>query len=227
MKQYFTREYIMRNRKQILRRAAVLIIAAAAIFVFIFRTGDKEKVTVEKSQITAEAKTETGKKSVKKIIVDVSGQVKAPQVIEIKAGSRISDAIAAAGGLTDKADISGVNRAAELSDGEKIYIPAKGEGQQNGQSGASSASQDGGTGISAGSSSGSSAGSSSASPQKISINSASNSELQELTGVGPAIAEKILLYRSKNGGFKSLEDLKNVSGIGDKTFEKLKDQITL
>lgn len=224
MREFFTREYIIRNRKQILRRAVVLIIAAAAIFVFINRTGEKEKVTVEKSQITAEAKTETSQKSVKKIIVDVSGQVKAPQVIEIKAGSRISDAIAAAGGLTDKADISGVNRAAELNDGEKIYIPAKGESQQ---SGAAAGSQNGSTGISAGSPSGTSAGSGSAASPKISINSASNSELQELTGVGPAIAEKILLYRSKNGGFKSLEDLKNVSGIGDKTFEKLKDQITL
>ena len=62
---------------------------------------------------------------------------------------------------------------------------------------------------------------------KININTADSTQLQEITGIGPATAQKIIDYRTSNGRFKSIEDIKNVSGIGDKTFEKMKDQITV
>ncbi|MEA4921765.1 MAG: helix-hairpin-helix domain-containing protein [Eubacteriaceae bacterium] len=214
MKNYFTKEYIAENKVKLFKRGIVVLIALAAVFVFFFRTGDPDEIPVEKSKVTAEAHTE---KEEKTIIVDVSGQVNTPQVIELKSGSRVSDAIDKAGGLTEKADISNINRAAEIKDGEKIYIPAKGE---NAEAAASGTASQAGSGTEAGTSAQAASG-------KVNINSASNSELQTLTGVGPATAEKILLYRSQNGGFKKLEDLKNVNGIGDKTFEKLKDHITI
>lgn len=214
MKKYFTKEYILANKKQMLRYGILVIIAMAALFVFVFKTGDSESIPLEKTQV--EASTEKEENTAKTIIVDVSGQVNVPQVIELDSGSRVSDAIDAAGGLTEKADISGINRAAEISDGEKIYIPAKGE--TNSQVNGSTIQGDGSAGTS---------GTSSVEKGKININTASNSELQTLNGVGPATAEKILLYRSKNGNFTKLEDLKNVNGIGEKIFEKLKPYITI
>ena len=129
------------------------------------------------------------------VVVDIGGQVVAPQVLELPARSRISDAIEAAGGLTKKADLTSINRAQILTDGEKIYIPAKGENPAAG------------TG-------------------RININTADSTQLQEITGVGPATAEKIIAYRQKTP-FKKIEDLMNVSGIGEKTFQKMKEQVTI
>ena len=144
------------------------------------------------------------------IYVDVGGEVKDPSVVELPDGSRVTDAITAAGGLTELADLTDINRAAFVSDGEKIYIPSQvSELEDDGLS-----AGEGGDGGTAKSSDG-----------RININTADSTQLQELTGVGPATAEKIIDYRKQNGRFQSIEDIKNVSGIGDKTYEKLKDHI--
>ena len=140
------------------------------------------------------------------IIVDVGGAVKVPQVVELAPDSRVADAVAAAGGLLETADTAGINQAAFLTDGEKVYIPEKGE-ELSGLEGISGLEQ------------------ASSGESKVNINTATSEELQTLNGVGPATAEKILDYRTSNGSFKTIEDLKNVDGIGDKTFEKLKEHI--
>ena len=106
-----------------------------------------------------------------------------------------------AGGFTDKADKSSLNLAKQLEDGEQILIPDI--GASSGGSVSGSMSSDG----------------------KININTADLAALQTLSGVGPATAQKIIDYRTANGKFKTIEDIKKVSGIGDKTFQKFKDKI--
>jgi competence protein ComEA len=148
-----------------------------------------------------------------KIMVDVKGQIKQPGVYLSTAGERVIDVISRAGGLTDQADQSQVNFAEHLQDEMVIYIPALGEESLNapGPSGGS-LSPSGGQGTN---------------QSRININKADEMELQNLPGIGPAKATAIIEYRNSSGPFKSIEDLKNISGIGDKTFEKLKELINV
>ncbi len=147
-----------------------------------------------------------------KIMVDVKGQVKQPGVYESNTGERIMDVIGRAGGLTEQADQTQVNLAEHVQDAMIIYIPSKGE------EGASTPSSSGGNMAADGTSQ---------NQGKININKADEQELQNLPGIGPAKAAAIIDYRNTGGPFKTIEDLKNVSGIGDKTFEKLKDLLVV
>jgi len=147
-----------------------------------------------------------------KIMVDVKGQIKQPGVYQANTGERVIDVISRAGGLTDKADQGMVNFAEHVKDEMIIYIPAKGE------TGISSPiTSSGNPGLSVGSQK----------EAKININKADETELQNLPGIGPAKAAAIIEYRNTSGPFKAVEDLKSISGIGDKTFEKLKDLIAI
>lgn len=142
-----------------------------------------------------------------KITVEIKGEVKNPDVYEIDDGSIIRDLINMAGGLTEEANIDGINRAEKIKANQLIVIPNK--DNENNNIGSISVS----TGVS--------------SDGIININTATISELQNITGVGEVKAQSIINYREKNGGFKSIEEIKNVDGIGDKTFEKIKDQISI
>lgn len=210
MNQYFSKEFLRSNKKKIIKASAILSMVVVAFFVFVLNgTENKEKPAVvpteQETSVEGAAGEETEVRSM--ILVDVGGAVQTPKVAELEEGSRVADAIAAAGGLKDNADAAGINQAAFLTDGEKVYIPAVGE--------ETASILPGGSGIAGGS----------VANQKVNLNTATSEELQTLSGVGPATAEKILDYRSSNGAFKTIEDLKNVSGIGDKTFEKLKEHI--
>jgi len=145
-----------------------------------------------------------------KVIIDIAGEVINPGVYELKNTDRIDDALVAAGGLSGEADRDWVeinlNKAEKLYDGQKIYIPKVGESEKL-QVKSSSVL---GT-----------------SSSIIRINSASLEDLDKLNGVGPAIAQRIIDYRTTNGGFKSVEEIKLVPGIGDKMFEKIKNEIQL
>ncbi|MBQ9016485.1 MAG: helix-hairpin-helix domain-containing protein [Firmicutes bacterium] len=161
------------------------------------------------------------------VYVDIGGAVKNPMLAELPSGSRVEDAIEAAGGLKKNADMTSVNRAQILTDGEKVYIPEEGESAESGLAGgAGNGSGADGSGFGGGSS-GSTPGMVGISGGRININTADVTLLQQLTGVGPVTAQKIVDYREQNGNFQSIEDLKNVSGIGDKTFEKMKDDVTI
>lgn len=142
-----------------------------------------------------------------KITVEIKGEVKNPDVYEIDDGSIIRDLINMAGGLTQEANIDGINRAEKLRANQLIVIPNNDNANNN--IGSSSVSTGG------------------SSDGIININTATLSELQNITGVGEVKAQSIISYREKNGGFKSIEEIKNVDGIGDKTFEKIKDQISI
>ena len=130
----------------------------------------------------------------------------------LKASSRVTDAIKAAGGMTEDADAKSVNLAASLSDEEVIYVASKDENVSVvGQSDSASASEK--------------AGKTSQKDGKINLNTATSEQLQTISGIGAKRAEDIIAYRESHGGFQSVDDLKNVSGIGDKTLEKIRESI--
>ena len=148
------------------------------------------------------------------ILIHVSGSVKNDTVVTLPEGSRINDAIEAAGGLTKDADLTNINLAYILEDGEKIYIPKKGEEIVEDVSNTQSTSAN-------------TSSSSSNKTSKININKATQTELETIPGVGPSTALKIIDYRDENGKFSSIEDIRNVSGIGDAKYEKMKDYIAV
>lgn len=150
--------------------------------------------------------------SAAEVYVDVDGAVVRPGVYRLKDGARVSQAIDAAGGLTAEADVTGLNRASKITDGQKIYVPTVGEQQ--------AAAAVGGAESSAATTPG--AGSS---PGLVNINTASAAELQTLSGIGPSMAQSIIDERTKNGAFASVDDLMRVSGIGEKKLAKIKDCI--
>lgn len=152
------------------------------------------------------------------VVVHMTGCVKNPGVVKLKEGSRIEDAIEAAGGLTDDADISNVNLAYVLDDGTKIKIPSVNEiGKDD-----SYISEESGADVILNENTGGVEKSS-----IVNINKASEVELQTLPGIGASLAGRIIEYRETNGKFKSIEDIKNVSGIGEAKFDSIKDFITV
>lgn len=135
-------------------------------------------------------------------------------------GDRVYEAIEKAGGSLEEADLSKINLAYALSDGQKIYIPKKGEiiNEENSTTeyissdfGNNALIEDNNTAESRGG--------------KVNINTANQTELETLPGIGPSTAQKIIDYRSKNGKFDTIEDIQNVKGIGDGKFEDIKDNI--
>lgn len=150
-----------------------------------------------------------------KIIVYVCGAVKESKVVSLKENSRICDAIDAVGGLTKEADLTNINLAYILEDGEKIYIPKKEEEINTINN------------LNKESSSYTSYSSSELLNNKININKATQTELEAIPGIGPSTALKIINYRKENGKFTSLEDIKNVSGIGDSKYKKIKNYICI
>ena len=173
------------------------------------------------------------------IICDISGAVKMPGIYILNENARLVDLIEAAGGLSSEADIDIINQARYLTDGEKVYIPTRAETEAVG----GEATPGNGPGIntnpttnpymenavnsngSGGQSSG--VGGSQSNDGRININTATFDELQKIPGVGPVTAEKIITYRESNGGFSATEELKNISGIGEKTYKKMEEYVTV
>ena len=137
------------------------------------------------------------------VFVHVVGEVEKPGIYIVATRARVFDAIVAAGGFTKSADQSTVNLAREVSDGEQVVV------------------------LAAGTQSGSAAAQTSAQAALISLNRASQLELEALPGVGPTLAGRMIDWRTANGGFKKKEDLLKVSGIGKKMFDGMKDLVTL
>ena len=142
---------------------------------------------------------------VKKISVYLSGQVKNISVVELEDNGslHIIDAVNKAGGLTDLADTAAINMAEPLTDGQHVHIPTKEIFLQAQNISAPTAND------------------------LININTADADELATLKGIGPALAQRIIDYREQNGGFKSIDEIKNVRGVGEKKFAAFKDKITI
>lgn len=166
------------------------------------------------------------------VYVHVCGAVNDPGVYEMKQGDRIFNAVDAASGFTDEAATDYVNLAQEITDGMKITIPTEAEAEAMEEASAGPetgpieySGSSGSTGTATGSSAETAV--SGTSDGRININTADVTALTSITGIGPTRAEAIIAYREQNGAFGSIEDIKNVSGIGDSTFNKMKDEITV
>lgn len=157
------------------------------------------------------------------VVVHVSGAVAEQGVVRLPGGSRVDDALEAAGGPAPEADLTAVNLARPLTDGEQIHVPVPGEeplpspsSPPSPEAGGADGEQSGGEAAADGAGGG-----------PIDLNTASAAELEELPGVGPAIAQRIIEHRERNGPFAAVDGLLEVSGIGPATFEKLRDRATV
>lgn len=149
------------------------------------------------------------------IFVHIAGCVKKEGILELKSNSRIADAIEAAGGLNQDADLSNINLAYILEDGMKIYIPNKNEKQEN-----TLPKNDENVNTQENTNKENKI-------QKVNINTATQTELETLPGIGPSTALKILAYRKEKGKFTNKEQIKEVSGIGEAKYEKIREHITV
>ena len=150
------------------------------------------------------------------IVIHIVGAINKEGIVKLKSGDRISDAIEKAGGATENADLSKINLAYIVEDGQKINIPNKDEENTNTEY----ITTDSGNAIVENEQSAEEIG-------KVNINTATQTELETLPGIGPSTALKIIQYREENGKFDSIEDIKNVSGIGDVKYENIKDYINV
>lgn len=165
--------------------------------------GDLEEEYEQKKEDSPEQATE------EEILVDVKGAVQKPGVYKAILGERVIDVIERAGGTTDIANSSAINFAMRVADEMVLYVPSIHENIED--IATTNISSAGGGGDS----------------DKVNINKATQPELETLSGIGPSKAQAIIEYRETNGPFKSIEDIMSISGFGEKTFEKLKDSITV
>ena len=180
-------------------KVTITLIAVAAFGTYVFSSGLGQDNTVKISK-PSEPNEQSSNIESPKIYVHVAGSVKSPGIYQLDSGTRVYDAVLAAGGFTDKANQASVNMARALNDGEQLVVSSESSGAV--YEGALSSTL-------------------------ISLNQASSSQLEDLPGVGPALAGRIVDWRTANGGFKAKEDLLNVAGIGDKLFASVKDLVTL
>ncbi len=144
------------------------------------------------------------------VVVDVAGAVRRPGVYRLEGSARVDDAVERAGGPTPRADLTGVNLAAKVEDGRQYIVPERG-GEGSGA---------GGGGASAGA-----AGGAATPAQPLNLNTATADQLDQLDGVGPATAQKILAYRQSKGGFRTVDELDQVPGIGPQRLAALRDLV--
>ena len=189
----------MNNRPYNKGLAIVLIIAFLIMAALgIKLSGKEEEIVFNDSENIENGSNEIiGEDPEESIFVDIDGEVMNPGVYQLESGDRVNDAIIVAGGLTDNACTKNLNKARKLSDGEKIYISSEDENVISSNS----------SGL-------------------ININTASANELMSLPGIGQVYAQRIIDYRSSKL-FSSIEEITNVDGIGEKTFNKMKDLITI
>jgi competence protein ComEA len=146
-----------------------------------------------------------------RVVVDVSGKVRRPGVLRLASGSRVEDALRAAGGIKAGADTTGLNRARVLTDGEQVVVGAPVAAAGAGAGLPAGGEGSGGTGAGA----------------PVSLNSATPEQLDTLPGVGPVLARHIIDYRARSGGFRSVDELREVKGIGDGRFADLRPLVLL
>jgi competence protein ComEA len=194
------------------KRWYILLLAVFIVAVVIlFRNNEmieKEQGSILESEqmMTEAAEKKKEKVQPKTIVVDIKGAVARPGVYEIKDAARVNEVVAMAGGFTKEADQTKVNLAAKVHDEMMIYVPARGETNIPSIDDSLIRSND---------------------SNKIHINTASEEEILQLPGIGPAKAAAIIAYREEHGPFQKVEDLSNVTGIGEKTLEKIKEHIVV
>lgn len=194
------------DQKQLIIYGGIALIIIAVIIIYLLTQTNKEEKSYEQLQIESVGTEEKEVEIQEKIKVHIAGSVINEGIVELEEGARIADAIKEAGGTTPDANMEEVNLAYKIQDGQKIYIPntndeeveiIKEENTNKSKTGL------------------------------ININTATQTELELLTGIGPSTASKIIAYREQNGKFKTKEDLKEVPGIGESKYETIKEEITI
>lgn len=212
-------------KNKIIIAVGAIIIAITVGIYFYKTTKDNSEIEITEDNLTTNTAVENNNEIVEEenntIVVHITGEINYPGVVVLKEGARVVDAIEAGGGETDEADLSSLNLAYMLSDGEKIYVPNKEETSQESQereyiTSAKDNSEQSENGAK-----------STGTNFKININTAKQEELTQITGIGESTAKKIIEYRTQNGKFKSIEDIKNIPGIGDSKFNAMKEEITV
>jgi competence protein ComEA len=181
----------------------MILLAAAAGGIAFFYWGQPPPSPGEVEIVPAPTATPALTPTLALVRVDVAGAVLHPDVYALPQGSIVKEAILAAGGFTADADPERINQAQELKDQQQLYVPRKGEANKPLPPTANTP------------------------PGLININTATQAELETLPGIGPAIAERIIAYRESHGGFTAIEEVAEVSGIGEATFADIKDKITV
>ncbi len=208
------------------KKKYILLVLAVLAFLLFFRKNNAQpeskivgntEAKQSLSQTASKSQVAQNSSSSSTVTVDITGAIKHQGVYTLKNGARIDELIKAAGGLKPNAQLKTINRAVMLKDQDKVHIPYRGEktdpSSQTVNSQTASASQNSVSGKNDG--------------PKINLNTATAADLQKLNGIGEKKAQEIISYRQQKGQFKKIEDLMQVSGIGEKTFAKLKDQLSL
>ena len=205
----------------------ILLITFAYIYKNIYSVDESSEIIInndmqiENNLVQNEENQENNLKEEEKVVVHVIGEVNNPGVVTLKEGARIIDAINKAGGKTEEADLSKINLAYVIEDGTQIYIPRINENLNE----IELMTQDAGSSTIISNSE--TDNEENSKEVKVNINTANKEKLETLPGIGETTAQKIIDYRESNGKFNSIEDIKNVSGIGDAKFNSLKDKITV
>ncbi len=191
----------------------ILITLLVGIYLMVNKKAQVDTTMWEETSLTttAEVATDATKERTETMIyVDIKGAVKVPGIYQLKNQQRIWDALALAGGVSEEADTAQVNYAQKVKDQMIIYVPKKGESVAQSletlqESAPAQQNQE----------------------EKINVNTATEAELQTISGIGAKKAQEIIRFRDEQGPFKTIEELKNVPGIGEKTVERLKDMLTV
>ncbi|HLS93459.1 MAG TPA: helix-hairpin-helix domain-containing protein [Microbacterium sp.] len=179
-----------------------LVALAATVGIGIWRSASRPALEVPPAAVSAGPTPSAGASA--EMYVHVSGAVREAGLYVVEPGGRVIDAVSAAGGLADDADADAINLARPLADGEQLVVPREGE--------APAAPAEGGDAPGA---------------VLVNLNTAEPAQLETLTGIGPALAQRIIEWRDSEGPFGSVDDLLAVSGIGPKVLESLRDQVTV
>ncbi|GAA3560292.1 ComEA family DNA-binding protein [Amycolatopsis ultiminotia] len=191
---------VLGRRSVLVALAAVLAAAVVAIGFAVFGGSPAAEVAPQLPSARAQAPAATTS-ATSKLVVSVIGHVRKPGLVTVPAGSRVADALRAAGDAEPGTDLSGINLARKLTDGEQLAV-----GLPVAQTAAAGAG---------------------AAPGKIDLNSATPDQLDTLPGVGEVTAQRIVEWRTQHGGFTSVEQLRDVDGIGESKFEKLREQVAV
>ena len=199
------------SKKQKIIIGIILAIIATILINYVYsrKTNfEKEEISTYEENENVELKEEAEEE--KEIVIHIAGAVKTEGIIFLKEGARLNEAIEKAGGTLEEADMTQVNLACQLEDGMKVYIPKKGEVMEENQTDTATSEKENNN-----------------TSKKININKATQSELETLPGIGPSTAEKIISHREEKGKFKTIENIKDVSGIGEAKYNSIKDFITV
>jgi competence protein ComEA len=203
-----------RSRGTVLAWLVAAVVATVAVMRLIGGEASPAAPPLRIDRSPGAAKGDGAGEAAASVYVHVAGAVRRPGLVRVAEGSRVAGAVARAGGPTRAADLTAVNLAAPVEDGQQVVVPGRGGAGADAAAPGAAAP-------------GAAAAPGSAGAPKLSLSTATVDQLDEIDGIGPTLAERIVEYRTENGGFRSLDELREVEGIGEKRFETLQEALQL